>query len=367
MAKSEFLSNMSHELRTPLNGILGFADILYDDESDSQKKDFLKIIKDSGAHLLTIINDILDISKIEAGMFRISNEPFDIKQSIKWIEDNFKEAIKIKGNKLTLVDNSKSKILYGDELRIKQILTNLISNSNKFTESGEIRVEISEKNIDCGRVEVNFVVEDTGIGISEKKMKNLFQMFDQGERHLTKKYGGTGIGLAVVKKLTDLMNGEIFVKSEIGKGSLFEIKIPLQLSEMKPDKLAHESDAHEADSPEDLDLSKYKILVADDCEINVLFIKMLLEATGAKFDIVSDGNEVINIVKNNRYDLILMDSQMPNINGLEATKIIRNMEDKTIADIPIIALSAYALNEDIQKAFSYGINDYLSKPYEKAF
>lgn len=230
-AKSEFVSNMSHELRTPLNAILGFSEILFAEEDNEKKKKFLGMIKDAGENLLNIINDILDISKIEAGMMRIKSEPFSIKEVAESIEHLFMEMAKEKGNKLMIIDMCKSRYVIGDILRIKQILTNLVGNALKFTENGLVTVEMTEKEIDKNNIVVNFKVNDTGIGISSDKMNNLFEMFNQGEYHLTKKYGGTGIGLAIVKKLTDIMNGRVSAESNPGEGTEFNISIPFSVFE----------------------------------------------------------------------------------------------------------------------------------------
>ncbi|HOV14012.1 MAG TPA: transporter substrate-binding domain-containing protein, partial [Spirochaetota bacterium] len=359
-AKSEFLSNMSHELRTPLNGIIGFSEVLFEEESDTQKKEYLSIVLESGKHLLTIINNILDISKIESEMMKLNHEKMNLNTIINWIKENFKIDFKKRNNEFIVNNNIKSEEFISDELRLKQILTNLIGNANKFTENGKITLELSEESNNENNVNITFKIKDTGIGISEDKMKHLFEMFNQGEHHLTKKYGGTGIGLAIVKKLVNLMNGEIFVTSEIGKGTTFEIKIPLDLS-IKTNLKKENEENHE----DIVNFSNYKILIAEDSIINIKFLEMLLIDTQIKYDIVTDGEQVLEKLKHERYDLILMDSQMPNLNGLDATKIIRGMENTDISKLPIITLSAYALNEDVEKAFSYGIDDYLSKPFTK--
>ncbi len=227
--KSDFLSNMSHELRTPLNGIIGFSDLLIEEENNEHKKELLLMIENCGKSLLMIINDILDISKIEAGKMIIKSEPAELNNILKGIENMFFSLVKDKNNEFIIKNKCSFNNFIGDEFRITQILINLVGNSNKFTKNGKISVIAEEEPIDNKNAFVIFTIEDTGIGINEDKMNNLFEMFNQGEHHLTKKYGGTGLGLSIVKKLTDLMNGEIKVSSEINKGTVFKIKIPVKI------------------------------------------------------------------------------------------------------------------------------------------
>ncbi|HBI38409.1 MAG: hypothetical protein A2015_15965 [Spirochaetes bacterium GWF1_31_7] len=359
-AKSEFLSNISHELRTPLNGILGFTDILYEQENDPSKKEYLKIVKSSGDHLLTIINDVLDLSKIEAGMLKISYKEFDIKTLLNWLSSLFQESFKINNNTFKIINNSQSEILIGDELRVKQILTNLISNSNKFTTNGTICIEINDYKLETGCTHISFKITDTGIGINKEKMNHLFEMFNQGEEHLTKKYGGTGIGLAIVNKLTLLLNGTISVSSVPDKGSVFEIIIPFKTPPAsKINRIYSEKKIR------NYDFSDKYILIAEDSEINIKLLEILLSETGILYDIAYNGEEVLEKIKTQKYDLILMDSQMPKLNGIEASKIIKNSNDEGKSKTIIIAVSAYALNNNIENATLFGSDDYLSKPFSK--
>ncbi len=227
--KSDFLSNMSHELRTPLNGIIGFSDLLIEEEFDEHKKELLIMIENCGKSLLMIINDILDISKIEAGKMIIKSEPTELNNILKGIENMFFSLVKDKNNNFIITNKCTINNFIGDEFRINQILINLVGNSNKFTKNGTIFLKVEEEIINSENAFIMFTIEDTGIGINEDKMNNLFEMFNQGEHHLTKKYGGTGLGLSIIKKLTDLMNGEIKVSSEINKGTVFKVKIPVKI------------------------------------------------------------------------------------------------------------------------------------------
>jgi len=358
-AKGDFLSNMSHELRTPLNGILGFTDILLEMESDIDKKDYLNTIMQSGKHLLEIINDILDVSKIESGVVKVDIGEFELDKILKFVSLNFEIAFKNKKNEFILKNKTSSNLFCADEQKIKQILINLIGNANKFTENGEIVLDVEEK-IEKNDTILVFKIEDSGIGIDKHKIEHLYDAFYQGEDHLTKKFGGTGLGLTIVKKLVDMMEGEIEVESNIGTGTSFTIKIPVTKR-----SASGEIDNKNQTTSSNLDLSAYKLLIAEDTKTNLKLIEFFLSEVKIKYDIAKDGLEVLECLKKNRYDLILMDIQMPNLNGLDATKIIRDMKDKTVANIPIVAVSAYALKEEIERAYSYGVSDYLPKPFSK--
>lgn len=226
--KSEFLANISHELRTPLNGIIGFSEYLADIENDDKKREILKMVEISGQNLLQLINDILDLSKIEAGKMTINNEEFSMTKFVNEVGDEYTKLCAQKGNKFCSNINIKSDKVMGDRLRINQILVNLLGNSNKFTNNGEITLGVTEKKNDEEKSQYEFVIKDTGIGISKEKLANLFEAFDQGNNLITKQYGGTGLGLSIVKKLVDIMNGRIYVESEEGAGTTFTITITME-------------------------------------------------------------------------------------------------------------------------------------------
>lgn len=360
-SKSEFLSNMSHELRTPLNSIIGFSNILCEEEEDKEKKQILSIITESGNSLLALIQDILDMAKIEAGMMKISDETFNIDELSESIIKMFKELSQKRNNDLVAINKSEYRHLIGDEYRIKQILINLIGNANKFTENGKVLFVITSQEIDSSNVEVTFRIQDTGIGISEDKMKNLFETFNQGEHFLTKKYGGTGLGLAIVKKLTDMMGGKITVESKQGIGTTFDIAIPLKIA-AKPKKENEVSVVGDK-----YNFSKISTLVVEDSNINVMYVEKILRDTKINIFTAEDGISAVEKFREGQFDIVLMDIQLPNMNGLEAIKRIRDIEKNRnqMMKTPIVAVSAYALKEDTEKALSAGADDYLVKPFSK--
>ncbi len=351
-AKSEFLSNMSHELRTPMNGINGFLELLLDIEKNDEKKGYLNIIKESSEHLMEIINDILSISKIEAGKFKIKEQESNLYIRFNSIAKIFKIQCEIKGLEFKLeVDKSLQKNIISDEHTILKILNNLLSNAVKFTEKGY--VGLSAKEIEGKKIEI--IVKDTGIGINEEKQKHLFEPFEQGEHYLTKQYGGTGLGLAIVKKMLELLNGEIFVNTAIEKGTEWKIIIPYKEILSQPMKEGIKKDLTIKE--------KLKIISAEDVEINQILLEKIIKSEDNVFKKVYNGKELLEALEEEDYNLVLMDIQMPILNGIEATKLIRQHEKHK--HIPIIGLSAYAFEENIEKMYEVGINDYISKPIKK--
>lgn len=356
--KSLFLSNMSHEIRTPLNGIIGFTHMALKNEYDEKQKKLLQNISATSEILLHVINDILDISKIEAGKMPIEHIEFDLKDLTQNVRDILKENAKEK--KLSLNINCKdikNSQRIGDPMRITQVLTNLLNNAIKFTHIGTVSLRV----IDAGSDTIRFEVEDTGIGLNENEIQLLFQNFSQADMSTSRKYGGTGLGLAISKKLVEMMGGSISVKSELGVGSTFMFELPLPPIKSK----THIDESDASVEYEQLEtrvhaIASARILVAEDNKMNQMLLQMLLEESTLMLDFAQDGQIALEKFKQNDYDMILMDIQMPNMNGYQATQKIREIDPK----IPIIALSANVMEDDIQKAYDVGMNDYLHKPIE---
>jgi two-component system sensor histidine kinase EvgS len=357
--KSEFLANMSHEIRTPMNGILGMLYLMAKTNLDTKQKHYLQEIQNSTKNLLNIINDILDFSKIEAGKLNIEKVHFNMCDVLSQIKSMFEFKTKEKNLNFDVsCDDPNDAIFYGDSLRISQILINLIGNAIKFTKKGFVKVYVSKKGDDI----VRFEVSDTGIGITKEQQDKLFESFTQADGSTTRKYGGTGLGLAISKQLVELMGGKIWVESSIGVGSKFIFEIPLP----KGDKSKVIKKEYKLKLQEDLNqistLKGSRILLAEDNKINQEIVAGLLESSGIFIDMANNGEEAVDKVKEdiNRYDLILMDIQMPVMSGIEATKIIKKLNK----DIPIVALTANAMKEDIQKTKQAGMSEHLNKPIE---
>jgi len=354
--KSKFLSNMSHEIRTPLNSVLGLINILAKTELSQKQSEILRKITYSGELLLGVINDILDISKIESGKMSIVKEEFNLEDVILNVQSMFEDKAKEKGVALT-VDYTELKHHYfiGDALRVSQILTNLVSNALKFTAEGS--VEIIVKNLQNHFV--RFEVKDSGIGLKKEQIEHLFEEFVQADMGTTKKYGGTGLGLSISKNLVNMMNGRIHIDSVYGEGSSFIFIIELEITQEKESTKEKELTLNELEE-EVNKLENISILVAEDNKMNQNLLTMFLEDTQLNLTFAGDGVIAVNMAKEKSYNLILMDIQMPNMNGYEATKEIRKFDKKT----PIVALSANVLQEDVQASLNAGMNSHLAKPIE---
>ncbi|WP_100913714.1 response regulator [Pseudoalteromonas spongiae] len=354
--KSEFLANMSHEIRTPMNGILGMARQLEHTPLTEQQSDMLNIIQSSGDSLLVIINDILDLSKIEASKVELENTPVDLTRLLNELEQLFVYQASDKGIQLFVSKSVDEEVLfYADKTRLKQILMNLLGNAIKFTEIGSVSLNVYVQNLNNELV-LSFSVSDTGIGISDDNIKDLFDAFSQADTSITRRFGGTGLGLTISSKLLKLMDAPLQVKSELGKGTQFYFDFKTQLAK-HTDRLESVTDDIVAES----DLSHLSMLVVEDNEINQIVIEALLkEFNITDITIASDGAQAIEECKFNSFDIVLMDMQMPVMGGEEATKHIRKMTN--YVDTPIIALTANVLKEDRQRCFDSGMDDFVSKP-----
>jgi len=357
--KENFLANMSHEIRTPLSGILGFTNLLQKRPLDETSAEFVSSIQRSGENLMAIINDILDLSKIEAGMMRITPGIFSINGLVNSVETFFVERAKEKG--LTIsnkIDSSIPDTLNGDATRLTQILVNLIGNAIKFTHHGSINIEIYNKHQTEKDVVIGFKISDTGIGIDKDKLNEVFERFNQGEDSTTRNFGGTGLGLSIVKSLIQLQKGNIEVTSEQGKGTTFHFHIPYSIAKEQITTSPSVNTHYFKDKTN----TPLKVLVVDDNAINQSLMKHLLSQWNIDFEIVSNGFEAVNYLRNKTSDLVLMDIQMPQMDGYVATQKIR---EELKLNIPIIAMTAHALAGEREKCLSRGMNEYISKPIKE--
>lgn len=354
--KENFMANMSHEIRTPMNAILGFTNLLQQKKLDEDAAGYVQTIKKSGENLLGIINDILDLSKIEAGMMRIEAAPFSIRGLTHSVEVMFADKSREKNIKLsTQIDEAVPDTLNGDAMRLTQILVNLIGNAIKFTEQGSINIHISNEGIEKDILKTGITVADTGIGINPQKLQQVFGRFQQADDAVTRKYGGTGLGLSIVNDLVKLQNGSIQVQSQPGKGTSFHIMIPYRVIANGTD----EPITKELPATGGFNFKDVVVLVAEDNEVNQNLIKHLFKNWNLQYDLTQNGREAVEKLKNKNYNLVLMDIQMPEMDGYTATSEIRNVLKN---DVPIIAMTAHALAGEKEKCISYGMNEYISKP-----
>jgi signal transduction histidine kinase/DNA-binding NarL/FixJ family response regulator len=358
-SKSDFVANMSHELRTPLSAILGFTDLLKKTELDPVQKDYLEAISSSGSSLLSIINDILDISKLDAGKFAIEAVPFSIPGLIHSIQVMFASKAMEKGLEFSVtVDPSINYSVVGDPMRLTQILMNLVGNAIKFTQNGGIYVSCTVNKKEDNKVDVHFSIRDTGIGIPMEKTETIFERFTQADSHITRRYGGTGLGLAITKQLVELQGGTIGVESVEGNGTDFQFILPYLITE------------ENAPIPESKEFLRHiqldsarSILLVEDNLLNQKLASAILKNNGFMVTLAENGLKATEIIKEGLFDLILMDIQMPVMDGYRATQIIRN---HLHIDTPVVAMTAHALPGEKEKCIQHGMNDYLSKPFNES-
>lgn len=355
--KTEFLANMSHEIRTPLNGIIATASLLEQELKDKKQKQYLDVILDSGQHLMVVINDILDLSKIQAGKMSLQLEVFEINTLIQNIQALFKVQLKQKNLSFDFKSLPQNTFYKGDEIRISQILTNLISNAIKFTQKGGITltVDIQDHPHNDKLQNVTISIADTGAGIAEDDIDSLFERYSQFDSTKEEATAGTGLGLSICERLVKLMQGDISVESELGKGTTFFITLPLEKSDQKQ-HMAHEEDRKKISNP----LNGRKALLAEDVATNQFIIGDILQRMGADLDIASNGQEAVTMNAEKNYDIILMDIQMPVMNGIDAAIEIRKIDK----DTPIFAMTAHVMEEQKDECFNAGMNGFVTKPIQ---
>jgi signal transduction histidine kinase/ActR/RegA family two-component response regulator len=364
--KEAFLANMSHEIRTPMNAIIGFSDILSKGNLAEKEMEYVRTIKTAGENLLTIINDILDISKIEAGMMTFEEHTFSVKDIFKSLSVMLMGKAREKDLELVFschkaVPNS----LLGDPTRLTQIIINLAGNAIKFTQKGKIEVGVEVLLAEQDVIWLEFTVKDTGIGISQDKLVHIFERFRQAESHITRKYGGTGLGLSIAKQLVELLGGKLSVESVFKEGSVFRFSIPYKRSVEVVETTAESGSKYNMEA-----LTKLNILLVEDNQLNVKLINSLFSEYNLNLEVAENGSVGIEKLKEGQFDIILMDMEMPVMNGYEAATVIRNdLKNR----IPIIAMTAHAMAGERERCLSLGMNDYISKPinanllFEKIF
>ncbi|MEL1252255.1 ATP-binding protein [Flavobacterium sp. DGU38] len=354
LAKDSFLANMSHEIRTPLNAVIGFTELLTQTELNNTQRDYIESVQTAGENLILIINDILDLSKIESGNLTIDSEPFNLKKTLKHVYNLLKVKVHKNVEYNLYVDPEMPDMVIGDQGRLNQILVNLTGNALKFTEEGEVTISVKIVGETNGFYTLKFSVKDTGIGIPEDKLKNIFERFTQAEESTTRKFGGTGLGLNIVKQLIELQKGEIQVKSRMGRGSEFFFTLTYK----KAENIEIESKPLSKN-----DLGKLKILLCEDNPLNQKLAKSVITNFGFELDIAENGEEGITFLSQNQYDLILMDLQMPVKDGYQTTEYIRN--EMKLA-IPIIAMTAHSLVGEQERCYKAGMNAYVPKPFKQS-
>ncbi len=359
-AKELFLANMSHEIRTPMNAIIGMSDLLSHTSLTKEQQKYLEGIKTSGKNLLVLVNDILDFSKIDAGKFTLEEIGFRVNHVLRSVRSALQIKAEERGIDLDLdVAGIDRQVLIGDPYRLTQVLINLVNNAIKFTPEGKVTIVAKFKSETDKEVDILFEVIDTGIGVSKDKMELIFESFTQADDSVTRRYGGTGLGLAISRKLVELQGGSVGLKSELGVGSTFYFNIRYKKGEEEDLPLAVSKDTVDS-----ISLKGMKIILVEDNRLNQFLVKSLMQKREIEIDIANNGLEGLQMIQKNEYDLVLMDIQMPIMDGIECTRKIRSELPKEKRHVPIIALTANALKGDNEIYINAGMDDYLSKPFD---
>lgn len=362
-AKSIFLANMSHEIRTPLNGVLGMAEALQEHSLNQEQSNMVDIIQSSGQLLLSVLNDILDISKIESGQMEIEELPFKLDELFVSLQQLYAPKAAEKGLELSVhFLKDADKWVLGDPTRLRQIVGNLVSNAIKFTKVGGVRIEVDLSLMTVGCFQLKFHVKDTGEGVPENRLFRLFKSFSQVDSSIARKYGGTGLGLAISKQLCELLDGEISVTSIEGQGSVFSVELPLKPSQKpKPRTEAIE------DAAILLNSKRWRILLAEDNRTNQIVFKKLLKGYDLEIEVAKNGKLAVESFKNGEFDVVMMDINMPLMSGIEATEAIRKFEkDLGKSPVPICALTANTMKQQVEQYMATGFDSHMGKPINKA-